>query len=129
MNSILNIIILIIHVFCTAFIVLIPFIGNNYFLLLHFIIVPFIVLHWYIDDNTCALTLIEYNIRKYCYKNVDKKDCIMGKIVEPVYDFKKDHQEYSKPIYIATFALWIIGSVTLYNNYKKSKSFVDLITS
>ena len=127
MNNIITTSILTIHTLCAAFVILTPFIGTNYFMLLHFIIIPFIVLHWYIEDSTCALTLIEYNIRKYCYGKARRTDCYMAKIVEPVYDFKKDNIEYVYPIYIITFALWIITIMKLVKNYKKSNGIIDML--
>ena len=128
MNKIIIIIILTIHTLFASFIILTPFIGNNYFMLLHFIIVPFVALHWYIEDNTCALTIIEYNIRKYCYGKANRKDCYMAKIVEPVYDFKQNNRDNALSIYIITFALWIITIMKLYENYKNSNGILSMIT-
>ena len=49
----------IIHWALILFLLIIPFVGSEYFLTIHLIILPFIVLHWVTNQSVCALTEIE----------------------------------------------------------------------
>lgn len=123
MNILLLNIIIILHVLLVAFIFLTPFVGSNYFLLLHSIIVPFIMIHWILNDNTCALTIIEQQIRSQIYgKNISNDDCFIGKLVKPVYDFKANNEDSTIFIYSCTIFLWLICVIKLFNEYKELNS-------
>src|SRR4029079_19804711 len=93
-----------IHILFVLFIVLAPFSNSNYILILHFIFVPFMILHWILNDNTCVLTIIERNLRKKMYgeEQYDDEDCFTCRLIELVYDFKKNYETFSKFIYIIT---------------------------
>lgn len=109
-------IVTIIHALLILFVVLIPFLGSNFLLVIHFIIVPFIILHWLVNDNTCCLTILE----KMLSKDENYKG-ILSRIIEPVYDFKKNYSSYSHIIYITAIMLWIITIMRLYKSYSKSE--------
>lgn len=114
--------IMIIHFLVVLFVVLTPFFGNNYFLIIHAIFVPFMMLHWYLNDNTCALTLMEKTLRKNIYGvEPDPNDCISYRIIAPVYDFKKNNGHMSGFIYVVTFILWGFTLTRLYSNYRNGK--------
>jgi len=99
-----------------------PFVGNNYFLLLHVIIVPFMMLHWYMNDNNCALTLMEKKIRMNLYgEEPDPNDCFTYNLIAPVYDFKKNNNDMSSLIYLITICLWGFTLYRLWTNYKEGK--------
>lgn len=120
-TTILNIII-IIHFLFVLFVVLTPFIGNNYFLFLHSIIIPFVMLHWYTNDNNCALTLMERKIRTNLYGIEPlSDDCITYNLIAPIYDFKKNNQDMSTIIYTITIILWLISVGKLIHNYRSGK--------
>jgi len=130
MNEFVLQIIILLHIVFVLFIVITPFIGNNYFLLLHFIIVPFMMLHWYVNDNNCALTLVEKSIRYKLYgKLPDPTECFTYRLIAPVYDFKKNNDDLSTFIYIVTIALWMYSATRLYLNYRNGKlsSLEDLM--
>ena len=108
-------IITIIHMLLIMFIALTPFFGSNFLLIIHFIIVPFIMLHWLINDNTCCLTVLEKMLSKdKNYKGV------LARIIEPVYDFKKNFSSYSYFIYGITTVLWLITVYRLKISYNTS---------
>lgn len=122
MNELVLYMIVVLHFVFVLFIILTPFIGNNYFLLLHAIIVPFVMLHWYTNDNNCALTMMEKKIRKNLYgEEPDPNDCFTYNLIAPVYDFKKNNNDMSTMIYIVMFALWGYTLLRLYNNYMDGK--------
>ena len=122
MNELILYIIVVLHFIFLLFVILTPFVGNNYFLLLHGIMVPFMMAHWYSNDNTCALTLMENKIRKILYGiDPDPNDCFTYNLIAPVYDFKKNNNDISSMIYIITIILWGYTVLRLYTNYKNGK--------
>lgn len=128
MNIILLRLISLIHILLLLFVVGIPFINSNYFLLIHFIIVPFIILHWVCNENTCFLTLVEKYLRLKVYGYVDPNDCLTCRLIEPVYDFKKNYKQFTIFIYVVTIILWIITTCRLYRKYQNGeiKNWIDL---
>lgn len=127
LDILLNLISLI-HVIFVLFVILAPFSNINYFLMLHVIFVPFVMLHWIYNDNTCVLTVMERNLRKQIYGKVDEEDCITCRLIEPVYDFRKNYATFSTIIYIITITLWLISVCTLAYKYKTGEitNYVDL---
>lgn len=117
------------HLIVVCFVVGIPFFGSYYFLLMHAILVPFIMLHWLVNDNTCVLSLIELEIRKRMGEKIDKQDCFTCQLVNPIYDFTANFEEWSAMIYILTTILWLISVCKLYHGFKNGeiKSINDLI--
>jgi len=77
------------HFLLVLFIVMTPFIGNEYFLTLHLLIVPFIVLHWLTNQSVCALTEIE----KLLTNKKSDDETFFGKLVGPVYKFQTQDEE------------------------------------
>lgn len=51
-------------------------------LLLHFVFVVGMMLHWYLNENTCVLTLLEAAVR-----GVPSDKTFVFSIVAPIYDF------------------------------------------
>ena len=109
-----------VHIMFILFVIIAPFTNSNYILLLHAIFVPFMMLHWLLNDNTCVLTIIERNLRKQIQgeDNYDENDCFTCKLIEPIYDFNKNYETFSKFIYIFTIILWSISVGKLYCKYK-----------
>lgn len=130
MDKIILDIIILLHLFFVLFVVLTPFIGSNYFLLMHVLVIPFMLLHWYLNDNTCCLTLMETQLRYKIYgKLPDPTDCISYRIVAPVYDFKKNNTHMQTFLYTLTISLWLGSVFKLRQNYKNGKfsSIRDLV--
>lgn len=122
LNEALLDLIVILHFIFVLFIVLTPFVGNNYFLILHAIVVPFMMAHWVANDNNCALTMMEKQIRKTVYgKEPDPNDCFTYNLIAPVYDFKKNNGDLTAPIYLITTALWFVTLYRLYSNWSQGK--------
>lgn len=108
MNKIATSIITMMHIFFFVFVILVPFYGNMYLSLLHLIVVPFVMAHWVMSNNSCALTLMEQKIREQMNGggSVDSKDCYMGNLMEPIYDFVLINKDYAGIIYTVTASLW-----------------------
>ena len=123
-------IVIIIHILFVLFIIITPFTNSNYLLCLHSVIVPFIMFHWCLNDNTCALTTFEKKLREKVYGTRNaKKECFSCKIIEPIYDFKENYKERASFIYIVTTILWLISVGKLYTKYKNKEitKFIDLM--
>jgi len=112
------------HIIFVLFVTVTPFVNSNYFLFLHTIFVPFLILHWICNDNTCVLTILERKLRNQ--KNDD--DCITCKLIEPVYDFRKNYKQFSALIYTVTICLWLLSVGKLLCKYRSGKisSYQDL---
>jgi len=128
--DILAFIIILLHVIFVLFVVLTPFLGSNYFLVLHSFVVPFMMMHWTINNNACILTIIEHQIRCLVIdKNIPICESFTYKLISPVYDFRKNHSDYSSFIYIITILLWTITMCKLLKKLKNKeiKSLDDLL--
>lgn len=70
---------------------------------MHFLVVPFIMLHWLTNQSVCALTEME--------KLVTGKDCdddtFFGKVVGPVYKFNT-RQDENFFLWAVLIALWLV---------------------
>lgn len=78
--------------------------------------------HWYLNDNNCALTLMEKQVRYQLYgKTPDPAECFTYNLIAPVYDFNKNNSDMSSFIYTVTILLWLVTCYRLYSNYKNGK--------
>ncbi len=119
----------VLHVLVIIFVVGAPFSDSNYLLIMHLIIVPFILLHWVLNNNTCSLTVAEKFIRDTTAGDImDKEDCFTYKFIAPIYDFNKNNNDYSSFTYILTIGLWLITVYNLLRKYKNGEinSFADM---
>lgn len=132
MNNILLILVKIIHILYILFVIVVPFTNSNYLLTLYCIIIPFMVLHWILNNNICALTLVEKYLRKKINGNNPNNDidCFTCKLIEPVYDFTNNYKAFSIIIYIITFILWFIAASKLFYRWRSGqiKNIWDLIS-
>jgi len=88
-----------IHTAFTLWVLATPFFGSREMLRLHLIVIPFLVLHWITNSDTCALTIAEQMLR-----GVDKDDSIFHAIVSPVYILPDDGLKRAK--WYAAILLW-----------------------
>lgn len=89
------ILIKLIHCVVIIIILYIPFSSNQYLLELYSILIPFIVLHWLLNNNICCLTLLESYLTGKEYSKT-----FIGRIIEPIYSIN------NTKIYIITFLLY-----------------------
>jgi len=115
------------HALFVAFMILAPFSGSTYFVFMHSIIAPFVMLHWILNNNSCSVTAIENYLRKQADPSAEY-NCITCKLIEPVFDFRKNYAEYTAVLYGATTLLWLVSLTSLALMYRKGdiKSFYDL---
>ena len=109
-----------IHILVMCFICFVPFFGGDYLLSLHFIIIPFIMLHWITNQSVCALTEMEKLIRGGC----ESKDTFFGQVMDPIYKSESFIGQLATPFYTfedeetETLAVWVgltgLWLITLY---------------
>ena len=134
MNNILLYIIAFIHLLFMIFVIGVPLLSSsNPVLLLHLIIVPFLLAHWYTNENTCALTVIEKHVRSNILNQHNDdifENCFTCRLIEPVYDLHKNVGLFSELMHIVVIFLWIITIMKLLKNYNDNKitCFKDLFT-
>lgn len=109
------------HFIIVCLVIGVPFFGNNYLLFMHSICVPFMMLHWLMNDNTCVLSLIEIELRKKLNLSTDKKQCFTCQLINPIYDFKANNEKWTEYIYIITTSLWFISLYKLYSMYERGE--------
>ncbi len=130
-NDAILLLINVLHLIIIIFVLGAPFSNSNYLIFLHVIVVPFIILHWVLNNNTCSLTLAEKYIRTAAYGvQANDDECFSYKLVAPIYDFNKNYESFSYFTYALTIGLW---SISVYNLVDKIydgqiKSISDLVT-
>lgn len=97
------------HLLLVVFIISAPFTNNEGILLMHAITIPFILLHWVTNDNTCCLTVTE----AYFRKGVPKDELFFQKLIGPVYEPRYD-------IMIIGGMLLLLG-ITLFKVYNRKE--------
>ena len=109
-NDSILLLINVLHIIVIIFVLCAPFSGSNYLLFMHTIIVPFIMLHWVLNNNTCSLTVMEKFVRTQTYGvQPEDEECFSYKFIAPIYE---NNQAFSYFTYVATFGLW---SISVYN--------------
>lgn len=72
------------HVLVVCFCIITPYLYSEYMLSMWLIIVPFIVLHWVMNDDTCSLTVAEKILR-----GVDDDESFFASLITPIYNHHK----------------------------------------
>lgn len=88
-----------VHFAFVAWVVMAPWWGKWEVTLLHAIAVPFLWLHWALNDDTCFLTWLESTLR-----GVPVTSSFLHQIISPIY--KVHAQGTSQAAWLATLALW-----------------------
>ena len=127
MNKIILNIISFMHLMLILFVVGVPLLSNDITLLaIHVWVIPFILLHWSLNDNQCAVVTMEKKLRKEAYgenHDIYNEDCISCKLIEPVYDFHKKMEKHKihNVLFIVTMILWLISANKINNKYENGE--------
>jgi len=71
---------------------------------------------------------MEDNLRGQFDKTYTKNDSFVRQLINPIYDFKINNNDFSDMIYIFTFIIWIYNTYILYNKYVDVKyNFKELL--
>ena len=99
-------IILYTHVLLYIAAIVTPFIAPKEILEFYSLIIPFLFLHWSLNDDTCALTVME----QYVSGN-EKYETFTGKLMKGIYTMPDN--DYGKVSKMLFFALWMITQYRL----------------
>ena len=94
-------IVFVLHILFVLWALIVPFTNNEPMLVLHMITMPFLWLHWWIHDDTCALTLAERYLR-----GVECKESFFHNLVSPVY--KIEDQDVRQVSWWLSIILWLV---------------------
>lgn len=94
-------IIFVLHTILFLASVIIPFTNNKDVLEFYSLVIPFIMFHWVMNDDTCALTQMEM----YVTGN-EKEGTFFGRLIGPVYTLSdSDADRFVKGL---LFFLWLV---------------------
>ena len=120
-------IIFVIHILVVLFFVVTPFLDVEKYgplLVLHALSTIFIWFHWVVNDDTCALTVIESQMRGLSWEEAKSGKSFFHNLVSPIYKIEDDQvREISWGI---SFVLWIITMVKI---TKRPDVFKELFTN
>ena len=78
------------HLLFIIFVTTTPFISDNPLILLYYCFIMFFVMfHWYLNNDTCVLTLIEAKLR-----GTKDNDTFMGRLIKPIYNVSSKEIQY-----------------------------------
>lgn len=120
MNNITANIIWVLHLIFIILVIIVPFSNSPYLLMMHSIFIPFMILHWITNNDTCVLTTLE-KVAKDITTKEKEKDCFTCRLINPVFNFKKDNEKSSRLIYIITITLWVLSITKLGLKYKNNE--------
>lgn len=87
-NNIVANILFILHIFIFLFVVVTPFTNYDILILLNMVFMMGIFLHWIVNNNICALTVLEKKLRG----KENDEETFFGKLFGHVYTFGKDEK-------------------------------------
>lgn len=113
------------HIIYILFVFIVPFTNSNQLLVLHVMMMPLMLMHWYVNNNVCSLTELEMSING----NRDSTKCYTCKIVYPIYDFTRNYHSFVILSYVVVIILWLISVWKLYHKYQTGEitSIMDLL--
>jgi hypothetical protein len=94
-------IIFVIHIIVFATSLIIPFSSNVKYLKMYSMIIPFVFFHWAINDDTCALTILESSLT-----GKEQKDTFFGRLMRPI--FTIDNKTSDQIVKTTLFVLWMM---------------------
>jgi len=89
-----------------------PFTNNRENLVLHAILCPFLLFHWILNNDTCAVTELEKKISG----KTENTQTFVGSIISPIYKFvdKVDVPDDKKITKLTLLLLWVLTIKKLY---------------
>lgn len=89
MNTFANIIAFL-HLLFVIFVTTTPFVTDSPFVLLYYcFILFFVMVHWYLNNDTCVLTILESKLR-----GKKDNDTFMGRLIKPIYNVSSNEIKY-----------------------------------
>lgn len=106
----------VLHMIFVAWVVLVPWFGSWDMTLLHAMVIPFLFVHWTLNDDTCFLTLLESSLR-----GVPRAASFMHQLVSPIYKLHDD--QTSKGVWVLSAVLWCLSVHRLRTKYPAEVNF------
>jgi hypothetical protein len=94
-------IIFFIHVLLFVGALVIPFVNNKDLLEFYSLVIPFLMFHWVMNDDTCALTQMEMYMT-----GKEKEQTFFGRLVGPLYSMSDSDAD--KCVKGILFTLWLV---------------------
>lgn len=109
------------HILLIIFIIVVPFLPNIKWpiLILHVAGVLSLLTHWILNNDSCALTLLECFLRGLDGDNC-KKNSFMYQLIAPVYNIPEN--DLKPIIFWGTIFLGVVSFSRLYKNWDKIKT-------
>lgn len=107
------------HILLVLFTIIAPFIDRPGILLLHIVHIISLLTHWYFNNNSCCLTLLEKLIT-----GKETADTFMHKLISPIYDISET--SLNNIVWVVTLSLLLMSSYKLYK-YLNSLEKIELI--
>jgi hypothetical protein len=101
-NPLIANVVWVLHCLFIAWVLLAPWSSSWEVAALHALVVPFVCLHWVLNDDTCVLTWLECSLR-----GVPAHASFVHQLVGPIYKFQAQHA--SAAAWVASFALWCVS--------------------
>ena len=89
------------HVLTFIIGIIVPFTNRQDWLSMYSILIPFLLLHWALNDDTCALTQIEA-----FFTDKPKERTFIGRFIGPIYNVPDD--QLGKLTKCLFFTLWLV---------------------
>lgn len=99
------------HVGFIVWMVWAPFSGMRDMVLLHAAICPFLMAHWIMHSDGCALTVLEKQLRGL----ENDSESFIHRLVAPVYVI--DDAVLKRVVFIATLGLWSVSLYRILHDY------------
>jgi hypothetical protein len=109
MTNILADIVRIFHFLVVIFVILGPFTGKSYLLVLHITFSFSLLVHWHFNSNACSLTLLESQLR-----GIPVSSTFTHSLIAPVYDISAT--TWNEISYALTILLMLISLTNLLNS-------------
>lgn len=90
------------HLLFVAFMLYAPFGASRELLVLHVLLTPFLWMHWLLNDDTCALTVLECKLR-----GVEPSASFFHRVVSPVYKLRDEDVRVA--VWVGSVALWAVS--------------------
>ena len=113
-----------IHIIVLFCIMFTPFIAHsqNEILIIHWMSLSSILLHWLSNNNACILTELEFALRHLDGQTHQREETFMNRIVPPFYNIQMTHIFVIK----MTLLFYILCSLNLAKNLECSHRVVDV---
>lgn len=95
------------HALMFATLLVAPFINDQYYLEFYSILIPFIFFHWSINDDTCALTILEQQVT-----GKHKDETFFGRLMKGIY--KMEDTDANNFFKSTMFFLWMFVQYRLH---------------